>query len=223
MLITSVLAQTYLRIRPSASAAAASDEGVPSSYIRVLSDTEVAMVPPADHRLVTSSSLYPGSYQQQQQQYAGSLVGAASFSLAALALDPSSHPSTPQSADNAAPAHIAQPAPLPVIQGTRYRFTHVLDTDATQQDAYERAGRPLVERFVSQGDNCLLFAFGTTGSGKTYTTIGGTDRHGENSEAGLAKRVIASTFKSLEGKIARSNGRNVVRAVSLPHSQGCSH
>ena len=50
--------------------------------------------------------------------------------------------------------------------------------------------------FLKNGENCLLFAYGSTGSGKTYTVQGGA---GE--DAGLLPRVVDVVWKSLEAKV----------------------
>lgn len=45
------------------------------------------------------------------------------------------------------------------------------------------------------GENCLLFAYGPTGSGKTWTVQGG---EGENK--GILPRVMEVVWESLKGK-----------------------
>ena len=51
----------------------------------------------------------------------------------------------------------------------------ILDTDATQEAVYAQAGERLVQSFcapLGEAYNGLLFAYGQTGTGKTYVTVG---------------------------------------------------
>jgi Kinesin motor domain len=47
----------------------------------------------------------------------------------------------------------------------------VFDSLSTQSDVYSHALTPLLERFF-EGSDCLLFAYGTANSGKSYTIQG---------------------------------------------------
>jgi len=67
---------------------------------------------------------------------------------------------------------------LPGIKGlrkickkTEYKFTRVLDSTCSQQQVYELVVAPLMERF-EKGENCLVFSYGATNSGKTFTMQG---------------------------------------------------
>ncbi|GAA5991219.1 hypothetical protein JCM10908_006590 [Rhodotorula pacifica] len=201
--------KAYLRIRPA-------PEGVPlQSYIQVLNETDVLMVPPADHRLNPSSS-------------SASLFSNALLRSSNLNLNPASHPSGVPDDVLASPTPYA---PDPSTYGTLYKFTSVFPSSAaaagsasgtplvsptsptftaadrvrlqqTQSQAafFRSTTLPLVRDFLHSGENCLLFAYGPTGSGKTYTVQGGT---GE--DAGLLPRVVEVVWKSLEAR--RQNPR----------------
>lgn len=56
----------------------------------------------------------------------------------------------------------------PVIMHTQFPFDAVFDADATNEDIYQRVGRPLLDNAL-RGELATLFIFGQTGSGKTYT------------------------------------------------------
>lgn len=56
----------------------------------------------------------------------------------------------------------------PVILHTAFPFDAVFDADASNEDIYQRVGKPLLEN-VLRGELSTLFVFGQTGSGKTYT------------------------------------------------------
>lgn len=56
-------------------------------------------------------------------------------------------------------------------QAKDFGFTRVFSPSAGQAEAYESTMRPLVDDvFASQ--NALLFAYGMTNAGKTYTVLG---------------------------------------------------
>nr|XP_036670532.1 kinesin-like protein KIF23 [Drosophila suzukii] len=59
----------------------------------------------------------------------------------------------------------------------QYIFKHVFQPDATQQDVYGSVAQPLVENLL-KGRNSLLFTYGVTGSGKTYTMTGNLKHRG---------------------------------------------
>ena len=52
-----------------------------------------------------------------------------------------------------------------------YTFDHCFNADATQEQIYEATVRPSVEA-VLQGYNATVFAYGQTGTGKTFTMQG---------------------------------------------------
>ncbi|KAJ2721046.1 hypothetical protein GGI07_004236 [Coemansia sp. Benny D115] len=52
-----------------------------------------------------------------------------------------------------------------------YRYDGVFGPKATQEDVYEKIVSPILNE-VMQGYNCTIFAYGQTGTGKTYTMEG---------------------------------------------------
>uniref|UniRef100_A0A915E9B2 Kinesin motor domain-containing protein n=1 Tax=Ditylenchus dipsaci TaxID=166011 RepID=A0A915E9B2_9BILA len=52
-----------------------------------------------------------------------------------------------------------------------YRFGHVFDCDDSQKEVFNRCAVDLIEDLV-KGKNSLLFAYGVTSSGKTFTMTG---------------------------------------------------
>ena len=73
-----------------------------------------------------------------------------------------------------------------------YKFEHVFDYAATQGDVFEELNSLMSS--VVDGYNVCIFAYGPTGTGKTYTIMGG-DRF-EN--RGLAPRAIETIFNIIE-------------------------
>lgn len=157
-----------------------------------------------DHRLNPSSS-------------SSSLFSNALLRSSHLHLDTASHPSgTPDDVLASPTTHIG---PDPSTYGSLYKFTSVFPptslstspssastsspsaaTSQSQAAFFRSTTLPLVRDFLVKGENCLLFAYGPTSSGKTWTVQGG-----QGDDAGLLPRVVEVVWKSLKGEVrARS-------------------
>ncbi|KAI0095294.1 P-loop containing nucleoside triphosphate hydrolase protein [Irpex rosettiformis] len=79
-------------------------------------------------------------------------------------------------------------------QSSVYTFSHVFPADTSQSDFFTQTTLPLVKD-VLEGQSGLLFAYGVTNSGKTYTIQGG----GEEGSAGILPRTLDVIFNSIEG------------------------
>lgn len=79
-------------------------------------------------------------------------------------------------------------------QSSVYTFSHVFPPGTSQSDFFARTTLSLVKD-VLEGQSGLLFAYGATNSGKTYTMQGG---HEEGS-AGILPRTLDVVFNSIEG------------------------
>ncbi|OCH88588.1 kinesin-domain-containing protein, partial [Obba rivulosa] len=75
-----------------------------------------------------------------------------------------------------------------------YTFSHVFPSDTQQTEFFTHTTLPLV-RDVLEGQNGLLFAYGVTNSGKTYTIQGGN----ASGSAGILPRTLDVIFNSIEG------------------------
>ena len=69
-------------------------------------------------------------------------------------------------------------------------FHHVFGEDASQETIFEHTTLPLINE-VFKGRNCLLFAYGLSGSGKTYS-MAGTPQN-----AGIIPRSLDVIFNSI--------------------------
>ncbi|XP_036381534.1 kinesin-like protein KIF20A [Megalops cyprinoides] len=76
----------------------------------------------------------------------------------------------------------------------KFTFTQISGPETTQQEFFERTMKEMVGD-VLRGENRLLYTYGVTNSGKTYT-IQGTGR-----EAGLLPRALVSVFRKLQGRL----------------------
>lgn len=73
---------------------------------------------------------------------------------------------------------------------TQFGFKHVFDATATQRCCYQVVAQPLVENLL-RGRNGLLFTYGVTGSGKTYTMTGNA------SDQGIMPRCLDVLFRTI--------------------------
>ncbi|XP_069842447.1 kinesin-like protein KIF23 isoform X7 [Dendropsophus ebraccatus] len=73
---------------------------------------------------------------------------------------------------------------------TQYSFKQVFGTLVTQKDLFDVVAKPLVEDLI-RGKNGLLFTYGVTGSGKTYTMTGSPG------QGGLLPRCLHMIFNSI--------------------------
>uniref|UniRef100_A0A8C9R722 Kinesin-like protein KIF19 n=1 Tax=Scleropages formosus TaxID=113540 RepID=A0A8C9R722_SCLFO len=72
-----------------------------------------------------------------------------------------------------------------------YMFDVAFDFTATQEDVYVATMKNLIEGVIS-GYNATVFAYGPTGTGKTYTMLG------IDSEPGIYIRTLNDLFKAIE-------------------------
>ncbi|GMR48105.1 hypothetical protein PMAYCL1PPCAC_18300, partial [Pristionchus mayeri] len=77
-----------------------------------------------------------------------------------------------------------------------YEFGRVFDETDTQKDVFERCSVDLIEHLVT-GKNALLFTYGVTGSGKTYTMTGSSSRN----ECGILPRTLDTIFNSIQHNV----------------------
>ncbi|KAH7511228.1 hypothetical protein FEM48_Zijuj02G0085600 [Ziziphus jujuba var. spinosa] len=84
-----------------------------------------------------------------------------------------------------------------------FAFDRVFGPSSQQKELYEQAVSPIVNE-VLEGYNCTIFAYGQTGTGKTYTMEGGSrKKNGEfPSDAGVIPRAVKQIFDILEAQNA---------------------
>ncbi|CAL5200221.1 unnamed protein product [Lathyrus oleraceus] len=82
-------------------------------------------------------------------------------------------------------------------------FDKVFGPTSQQKELYDQAVSPIVYE-VLEGYNCTIFAYGQTGTGKTYTMEGGAiKKNGEfPSDAGVIPRAVKQIFDILEAQSA---------------------
>lgn len=71
-----------------------------------------------------------------------------------------------------------------------FMFSHIFSPDASQKEVFEEAVLPTLNDFLA-GQNCLVFSYGVTNSGKSYTVTG------KSSEPGVLPRTLDVIFNSI--------------------------
>lgn len=57
------------------------------------------------------------------------------------------------------------------VSAQRFIFSHIYDTDTSQKELFHDSVIPIMADFFD-GQNCLVFSYGVTNSGKTFTITG---------------------------------------------------
>ncbi|KAI0975389.1 P-loop containing nucleoside triphosphate hydrolase protein [Xylaria arbuscula] len=91
------------------------------------------------------------------------------------------------------------------LSNKTYNFDRVFSPAADQSMIYEDVVKPILEEMLS-GYNCTIFAYGQTGTGKTYTMSGDMDETFGllSDEAGIIPRVLHSLFRKLDNEETES-------------------
>ncbi|XP_063702166.1 kinesin-like protein KIF23 isoform X2 [Culicoides brevitarsis] len=76
------------------------------------------------------------------------------------------------------------------LKETQCTFSQVFDADSKQRDVYMSVAQSLVENLI-RGKSGLLFSYGVTGSGKTYTMTGDVKHRG------IMPRCLDALFKTI--------------------------
>ncbi|KAF3773191.1 putative kinesin-related protein [Nymphaea thermarum] len=91
-----------------------------------------------------------------------------------------------------------------IVYRIKHEDSHVFGPGAQQKDLYDQAVVPIVNE-VLEGFNCTIFAYGQTGTGKTYTMEGDSKKSkcGELPlDAGVIPRAVKQIFDTLESQRA---------------------
>lgn len=87
-----------------------------------------------------------------------------------------------------------------------FTFDNVFGQNSTQQSIYDACAKPIVDALL-KGFNCTIFAYGQTGTGKTYTMDG---IEGKPDKIGIIPRSFNQIFNAI--KSAPSDTDYLVRA-----------
>ncbi|RYP36617.1 hypothetical protein DL767_003321 [Monosporascus sp. MG133] len=91
------------------------------------------------------------------------------------------------------------------LSNKTYNFDRVFSQAADQAMVYDDVVKPILEEMLG-GYNCTIFAYGQTGTGKTYTMSGDMNNHLGllSDEAGIIPRVLQNLFNKLENEDTES-------------------
>lgn len=92
-----------------------------------------------------------------------------------------------------------------------FSFDHVYDEFCTQEEVYSQFVAPYTALFLT-GYNVTLFAYGQTGTGKTYTVIGGEPPE----ERGVVPRFVEAVFAHVAAE-AEAREREAAEGGGPPH------
>ncbi|XP_042623356.1 kinesin-like protein KIF20B isoform X3 [Cyprinus carpio] len=93
-------------------------------------------------------------------------------------------------------------------QAQRFQFSQVFGPDTTQREIFDGTTKSLVKE-VLDGGNSLIFTYGVTNAGKTFTFLG------PDSDCGILPRSLNVIFKSIEGRIYSQNSIKPHRCVDF--------
>ena len=99
-----------------------------------------------------------------------------------------------------------------MFQLHRFTFDEVFDVDSSQEDVYNLTAKPAV-RSVLEGYNSTIFAYGQTGTGKTFTMEGFTYDN-QDAKRGIIPRTIEDIFFHIESN-SNHNTKFIIRAAYL--------
>ena len=99
-----------------------------------------------------------------------------------------------------------------MFQIHRFSFDYVFDMDVTQIEVFNKTAKPAVSSIL-EGYNSTVFAYGQTGTGKTFTMEGFT--YDSNDELrGIIPRCVEQIFEYIES-FSQSDTKFMVRASYL--------
>ena len=99
-----------------------------------------------------------------------------------------------------------------LFQLHRFTFDEVFDIGTSQEEVFNVSAKPAVNS-VLEGYNSTIFAYGQTGTGKTFTMEGFTYNNMDNSR-GIIPRTIESIFSYIESN-SNKNTKFIIRAAYL--------
>ena len=78
-----------------------------------------------------------------------------------------------------------------------FTFDQVYDVKSRQIDIFDETAYPIIDKIL-EGYNGTIFAYGQTGTGKTFTMTGDTEDVFNESSKGIIPRSFETIFKSIE-------------------------
>ena len=81
----------------------------------------------------------------------------------------------------------------------RFEFDHLLNQEVTQEEVFDTVGQRVIDG-VLNGYNGTIFAYGMTGTGKTFSMLGkyNFDKDDENVDRGIIPRSLEKIFQHMK-------------------------
>ncbi|KAI9684987.1 MAG: hypothetical protein M1822_005379 [Bathelium mastoideum] len=111
----------------------------------------------------------------------------------------------------ASPTIVRIPNPKNEAESFSFQFNSVYDRDSTQQTIFDNEVSPTVKHLFN-GFDVTLFAYGVTGTGKTYTMRGGKSL----AERGVIPRLLSSIYRRSR-KIEKDSANKTKIEVSMSY------
>ena len=89
-----------------------------------------------------------------------------------------------------------------------WSFEQLSPNYSSQEDIYQKLGRPLLEKSL-EGFNTCLFAYGQTGSGKSYSITGTKE------DPGIVPRFCGELFRRIEDLQSNPDDLNTYKVILL--------
>ena len=99
-----------------------------------------------------------------------------------------------------------------MFQLHRFTFDEIFDIETSQEEIFNISAKPAVNS-VLEGYNSTIFAYGQTGTGKTFTMEGFTYNNIDNNR-GIIPRTIENIFNYIESN-SNKNNKFIIRAAYL--------
>mmetsp|Transcript_2749 Transcript_2749/g.6352 ORF Transcript_2749/g.6352 Transcript_2749/m.6352 type:complete len:776 (+) Transcript_2749:68-2395(+) len=97
--------------------------------------------------------------------------------------------------------HMAEEAKLITRCGERFLFDQIFDQESSQDEVFEATAAPMVDD-IFRGFNCTVFAYGQTGTGKSYTMMGIPE---VAKQAGIIPRIVGEIFDRIENERSKED------------------
>ncbi|KAL7572385.1 hypothetical protein ACA910_021595 [Epithemia clementina (nom. ined.)] len=98
------------------------------------------------------------------------------------------------------PADESSDSSKPASRAKEYEFTQVFGSASTQNEVYERTAAPLVNQLCTGnriGHSALLFSYGITNAGKTYTVLGDVRKRKNTESWGIVPRCLTHVLQKV--------------------------
>mmetsp|Transcript_4378 Transcript_4378/g.6951 ORF Transcript_4378/g.6951 Transcript_4378/m.6951 type:complete len:491 (-) Transcript_4378:2208-3680(-) len=81
-------------------------------------------------------------------------------------------------------------------KNAKFKFDRIFNWESSQVEVYNKTAAPMVEE-VFKGFNCTIFAYGQTGTGKSFTMKGGNS----SENAGIIPRIVGEIFDRISSEV----------------------